>query len=189
VQDTEHFSEGTVGVCFAVIAASYATATTAAGWLSDKTSPIAVIITGLLLCVPPFALLGPSPFLKPALASAGLLGGWLIWFSLVLLGSGCAFGLMPVLPAVLAVADRENIGHSGIEDLASGMIGGAYYLGGGAGPILGGAATALVGFEWASTSYGFGLLLLSTALIITLLITKRRRRLSDELQESLLQRA
>lgn len=54
------------------------------------------------------------------------------------------------------------------------------------GPILGGAATALVGFEWASTSYGIGLLLLSTALITTLLITKRRRRVADELQEALL---
>jgi len=186
LQDKEHFSAGTVGACFAVIAASYATATTAAGWLSDKSSPNAVIVTGLLLCVLPFALLGPSPLFRPALEAAGLLGGWLIWLSLILLGAGCAFGLMPVLPAVLAVADRESLGHAGIEDLASGMIGGAYYLGGGAGPILGGAATALVGFEWASTSYGIGLLLLSTALITTLLITKRRRRVADELQEALL---
>ncbi len=63
-QDKEHFSAGTVGVCFAVIAASYATATTAAGWLSDKTGPNAVIVTGLLLSVLPFALLGPSPLIR-----------------------------------------------------------------------------------------------------------------------------
>ena len=46
-------------------------------------SPNSVIVAGLLLCVLPFALLGPSPLLRPLLAAAGLLGQWLIWLSLV----------------------------------------------------------------------------------------------------------
>ena len=75
---------------------------------------------------------------------------------------------------------QESLPDSGIEDLASGMIGGAYYLGGGAGPIVGGAITSLVGFEWASTSYGIGLLLLSSILAVTLLIAKSQRHRSDD---------
>lgn len=75
-------------------------------WLSDRTSPVAVIIFGLLLCVIPFALMGPSPFLKPLLA--GVMGTWHIWVSLVLLGAGCAMGLLPVLPAVLTTIDEAR---------------------------------------------------------------------------------
>ena len=70
------------------------------------TSPLRVIIAGQLLCVLPYAGLGPSPPLRPILAAAGLLGPWMIWVSLVLLGAGCAFCLMPVLPAILAAADK-----------------------------------------------------------------------------------
>ena len=70
------------------------------------TSPLRVIIAGQLLCVLPYALLGPSPPLRPILAAAGLLGPWMIWASLVLVGAGCAFCLMPVLPAILAAADK-----------------------------------------------------------------------------------
>lgn len=82
---------------------------------------------------------------------------------------------------------QEGAGQSGIEDLASGLIGASYYLGGGAGPIVGGAITSLVGFEWASTSYGLGLLLLSSILAVTLLVSKRRRQnTEDKLHEPLL---
>ena len=67
------------------------------------------------------------------------------------------------------------------------MIGGAYYLGGGAGPIVGGAITSLVGFEWASTSYGLGLLLLSSILAVILLVSKSQRsQTDDKLREPLL---
>lgn len=66
------------------------------------------------------------------------------------------------------------------------MIGGAYYLGGGAGPIVGGAATALLGFEWASTAYGIGLLTLSSILAVVLLVAKRQEHLADKYTEPLL---
>lgn len=57
----------------------------------------------------------------------------------------------------------------------SGLVGGAYYLGAGAGPILGGLSTSLMGFAWASTTYGMGLLLLSAAMVVTLGCVKRQR--------------
>ena len=67
------------------------------------------------------------------------------------------------------------------------MLAAAYYLGGGLGPILGGAATDLVGFEWACTSYGIGLLLLSSILAVTLLVTKKREHCGNKLAQPLLE--
>lgn len=75
-------------------------------WLSDKSSPVIIVVVGLLISVVPFALLGPSPFLEPLLERAHLLGGWHVWVSLVLLGSGCAMSLMPILPALLTAAEK-----------------------------------------------------------------------------------
>ena len=77
-------------------------------WLSDKTSPVAVMLTGLLISVVPFVILGPSPFIEPLFRKLHIFGPWHVWLGLVFLGSGCAMGLMPVLPAVLASAGEVN---------------------------------------------------------------------------------
>lgn len=81
-------------------------------WLSDKSGPVSVMLVGLLISVIPFGLLGPSPFLAALFARAHLSGTWHVWVSLVLLGAGCAMCLMPVLPALLAAAEKVCI----IED-------------------------------------------------------------------------
>lgn len=78
-------------------------------YLSDKTSPVAVMLVGLLISVVPFALLGPSPFIEPLFRELHIFGQWHVWVGLVLLGTGCAMGLMPVLPAVLSASDRVRI--------------------------------------------------------------------------------
>lgn len=76
-------------------------------WLSDRTSPMGVIVVGQLVSVVPFALLGPSPLLQQMLRPVR--GQWHIWASLAILGAGCAFGLMPVLPAILNAAEEVRL--------------------------------------------------------------------------------
>ena len=64
----------------------------------------------------------------------------------------------------------------GLPDLVGGFTASFYYLGGGAGPLIGGSLTALVGFPWATSIYGCGLLVFSSVSILSLLISRWRRR-------------
>lgn len=77
-------------------------------YLSDKTSPVAVMLVGLLISVVPFALLGPSPFIEPLFRKLHIFDQWHVWVGLVFLGAGCAMGLMPVLPATLSAAEKVS---------------------------------------------------------------------------------
>ena len=74
----------------------------------------------------------------------------------------------------------------GLEDLVSGLVGGAYYLGGGAGPLIGGALAALLGFEWATTAWGLGLLAFSVILVLTALLARGKPKLDQDVEQPLL---
>ena len=62
---------------------------------------------------------------------------------------------------------------SGMEDLLSGTVSGAFYLGGGAAPAVAGTINSLFGFGWACTGMGFLMLLQAIALLILLLFLRR----------------
>ena len=60
-----------------------------------------------------------------------------------------------------------------MEDLLSGTVSGAFYLGGGAAPALAGTINSLFGFGWACTGMGFLMLLEAIALLVLLLFLRR----------------
>lgn len=80
----------------------------------------------------------------------------------------------------------QGFNDSGMEDLLSGTVSGAFYLGGGAAPALAGTINSLFGFGWACTGMGFLMLLEAIALLILLLFLRKppdkSSRTSDEEQ-------
>lgn len=85
----------------------------------------------------------------------------------------------------------QGFNDSGMEDLLSGTVSGAFYLGGGAAPALAGAINSLFGFGWACTGMGFLMLLEAIALLVLLFFLRRPKtadkasRTADEEQASL----
>ncbi len=57
-----------------------------------------------------------------------------------------------------------GIEEEGLSDVVSGLMSGAFSLGGGLGPILGGTLAAGAGFEWSSAA--FGALMLADSLAV-----------------------
>lgn len=55
------------------------------------------------------------------------------------------------LQTTMCVCVQLGLESVGVEDLASGLVTGGFYLGQTLGPLLGGAATSLLGFPWAAT--------------------------------------
>ena len=66
----------------------------------------------------------------------------------------------------------QGFNDSGMEDLLSGTVSGAFYLGGGAAPAIAGTINAVFGFGWACTGMGFLMLLQAVALLILLLFLR-----------------
>ena len=60
-----------------------------------------------------------------------------------------------------------------MEDLLSGTVSGAFYLGGGAAPALAGAVNSVFGFGWACAMIGFLMLLQAAALLILIFFLRR----------------
>jgi predicted MFS family arabinose efflux permease len=62
---------------------------------------------------------------------------------------------------------QMGLASEGVEDLASGLLSGAFYMGGALGPLLGGAATSLFGFQWTGALMSALLLLMCLILRLT----------------------
>lgn len=72
----------------------------------------------------------------------------------------------------------------GSTEFMTGLVGGAYSLGTGAGPLAGAFLTTAWGLEWAAGAYGISLFVLAAALTTTLLVSQRRWRASDTFSET-----
>ena len=108
------------------------------------------IIFGCLLITLSSFLIGPEPLLNLPFSIA-----WPI-FALSILGTGCAFSLLPVIPefielgvALVGEEKKEKVG-----DMASGLFNSAFSAGGFIGPILGGALDERLGFPRAESILG-----------------------------------
>lgn len=71
-----------------------------------------------------------------------------------------------------------GIEEEGLTDVMSGLLSGAFSLGGGTGPILGGLLAAWFGFQWAAAV--FGLLQLVMAVAVTVVSVRVARKASSE---------
>jgi DHA1 family multidrug resistance protein-like MFS transporter len=161
------FTTTSIGFTFAVYAAIYAVFSPPAGLLSDKVGRFPVICTGLALCGAGCLLLGPLPWLP--LPRAGHAS---VWTSMVVLGVGVALAFTPITPAILQAAEaKAGAAETGLEDLVAGIISGIFYLGCGAGPVVGGALRDVVGFAW--TASFFGAIIVAQAVVVTILSTVR----------------
>jgi len=73
---------------------------------------------------------------------------------------------------------QVGIEEEGLTDVMSGLLSGAFSLGGGTGPILGGLLAAWFGFQWAAAA--FGLLQLVMAVAVTVVSVRVARKASSE---------
>ncbi|KAK9867466.1 hypothetical protein WJX84_001884 [Apatococcus fuscideae] len=163
------YSAGMVGAAFGVVSAVYAGLSPFTGWLSDRLGRLPIMIAGLLVVAASYLVLGPFPPLVPPLSATS---APLLWTSMVLLGLGSGCVLVPALPALLDATSTLGFNDSGMEDLLSGTVSGAFYLGGGAAPAIAGTINAVFGFGWACTGMGFLMLLQAVALLILLLFLR-----------------
>eukprot|EP00437_Effrenium_voratum_P041751 CAMPEP_0181473436 /NCGR_PEP_ID=MMETSP1110-20121109/40122_1 /TAXON_ID=174948 /ORGANISM="Symbiodinium sp., Strain CCMP421" /LENGTH=444 /DNA_ID=CAMNT_0023598551 /DNA_START=39 /DNA_END=1370 /DNA_ORIENTATION=- len=160
-----HCSVQMVGFVFAACCGSYAVLSVLAGAVDDCTKgrmAIYLMAFGAFLSGIAFLMLGPAPIEvnghELELSSA------LLWASTAFLGSGVAFGLIPVFKQVLSHAKHESAEER--ELAASSVFTLAMATGSFLGPTLGGLLSDLVGVRKAYAYSGLLEIILSVVLLI-----------------------
>jgi len=142
-----------IGMLFSVASISYTVTCPVIGILAqrDRFGPRPIIVTGLLLQVLGFLLIGPTPLLRLDSLHTGQL-----MVSLVLFGLGESMSMTPVMDDMMhSCGDAAD---AAVNSLSS-LMASAFSLGQMLGPLIGSGLTSRVGFPWAAT-------LMATALMV-----------------------
>ncbi|XP_030843946.1 MFS-type transporter SLC18B1-like isoform X1 [Strongylocentrotus purpuratus] len=157
-----NLSPSSTGLLFFVNSVIYGIFAPIAGYIADKKEKTRIMITvGMCLTGISLMLVGPSPLLH----IQGQL--WIMVISLVILGFGLAFAMIPTFLDMLFSASWYGLPDNlATQSLISGLFNSSFTLGYFLGPIGGGALVERIGFNWTSTFSACGCFI--TVLMISL---------------------
>lgn len=162
-------SPDSIGMLFSVASICYTLSCPLIGILAarERFGPRPVIVTGLLLQVLGFLLIGPSPLLRLKSIHSGQLITSLIFF-----GIGESMSMTPVMDDMLhSCGDSAD----GAVNALSSLMAAAFSFGQMVGPLVGSGLTSRAGFPWACTLMA-SLLLLHTSVVMAVDIWSPRIR-------------
>lgn len=141
-----------IGMLFSVAMTSYTLSCPLIGMLAkrERMGPRPVIVTGLLLQLLGFILIGPCPLLH-----LERLGMGQMLAALVVFGVGESMSMTPVMDDMMHSCGE--LADESVNALSS-LLASAFSLGQMIGPLVGSALTARMGFAWAGTLMAMGLL-------------------------------
>ena len=163
-----------IGMLFSIASVTYTLSCPLIGILASRArlGPRRVIVTGLVLQLVGFLLIGPSPILRigesvamPQMAAA-----------LVLFGLGESMSMTPVMDDMMSSCG--GAADTSVNALSS-LMASSFSLGQMIGPLLGSAVTARLGFQWACTAMALVLLVHSSVIVLTDYWVPRKPRASD----------
>jgi len=163
-----------IGMLFSIASVTYTLSCPLTGILAKRSrlGPRRVIVTGLVLQLVGFLLIGPSPILRTGAGVAMPQMG----AALVLFGLGESMSMTPVMDDMMsscgAMADAS------VNALSS-LMASSFSLGQMIGPLLGSAVTARLGFPSACSAMALVLLLHSSVIVLTDYWVPRAKRASD----------
>jgi len=167
-------SPDSIGMLFSVASITYTVSCPVIGMLANRSrfGPRPIIVSGMLLQLVGFLLIGPSPILRIGenvqMSQMG--------FSLVLFGLGESMSMTPVMDDMMHSCGGQA--DAAVNSLSS-LMASSFSLGQMIGPLIGSAITARIGFPWACTAMALVLLLHSTAIIVLDLWQPRKRHHED----------
>ena len=159
-----------IGMLFSIASVTYTLSCPLIGILANRSrlGPRRVIVTGLVLQLVGFLLIGPSPILRtgdsvamPQMAAA-----------LVLFGLGESMSMTPVMDDMMSSCGASA--DSSVNALSS-LMASSFSLGQMIGPLLGSAITARLGFPSACSAMAFVLLVHSSVIVLTDYWVPRKR--------------
>jgi len=159
-----------IGMLFSVASISYTVSCPVIGILAqrDRFGPRPIIVTGLLLQVLGFLLIGPTPLLRLESLHTGQL-----MVSLLLFGLGESMSMTPVMDDMMhSCGDSAD---AAVNSLSS-LMASSFSLGQMLGPIIGSGLTSRVGFAWAGTLMAVTLLV-HTACVMAVDVWSPRARI------------
>jgi len=162
-------SPDTIGMLFSVASICYTLSCPLIGILAarERFGPRPVIVTGLLLQVLGFLLIGPSPLLRLKSIHSGQL-----ITSLVMFGLGESMSMTPVMDDMMhSCGDTAD---AAVNSLSS-LMASAFSLGQMVGPLVGSGLASRVGFPWACTVMAAMLLLHTTCVMVVDIMSPRAR--------------
>jgi len=163
-------SPDSIGMLFSIASVTYTLSCPLIGILANRSrlGPRRVIVTGLVLQLVGFLLIGPSPILRigesvamPQMAAA-----------LVLFGLGESMSMTPVMDDMMSSCGASA--DTSVNALSS-LMASSFSLGQMIGPLLGSAITARLGFAWACTAMALVLLVHSSVIGLTDYWVPRKR--------------
>jgi len=163
-----------IGMLFSIASVTYTLSCPLTGILAKRSrlGPRRVIVTGLVLQLVGFLLIGPSPILR---TGAGVAMPQMS-AALVLFGLGESMSMTPVMDDMMsscgAMADAS------VNALSS-LMASSFSLGQMIGPLLGSAITARLGFPSACSAMAIVLLVHSSVIVLTDYWVPRAKRASD----------
>ena len=159
-----------IGMLFSIASVTYTLSCPLTGILANRSrlGPRRVIVTGLVLQLVGFLLIGPSPILRtgdsvamPQMAAA-----------LVLFGLGESMSMTPVMDDMMSSCGASA--DSSVNALSS-LMASSFSLGQMIGPLLGSAITARLGFPSACSAMALVLLVHSSVIVLTDYWVPRKR--------------
>lgn len=161
-----------IGMLFSVSSITYTLACPVIGVLANRErfGPRPIIVSGLLLQLLGFMLIGPSPLLR----LKSLQMGQMIT-SLVLFGVGESMSMTPVMDDMMNSCGGDS--DACVNSLSS-VMAASFSLGQMLGPLIGSALTSRFSFAWACTAMAL-VLLIHTSFIMIAEVWSPRPRLKD----------
>jgi MFS family permease len=160
-------SPDSIGMLFSIASITYTVSCPIIGILAnrDRFGPRPVIVTGLLLQILGFLLIGPSPLLRLRSLHTGQMV-----VSLILFGVGESMSMTPVMDDMMhACGDMAD---AAVNSLSS-IMAASFSLGQMVGPLIGSGLASRWGFPWACTVMSVLILLHTSTVMVTDMWTPR----------------
>jgi len=170
-------SPESIGMLFSVCSITYTLSCPIIGVLAsrERFGPRPMIVTGMLLQLLGFLLIGPSPLLRLKSLQIGQLV-----FSLIVFGVGESMSMTPVMDDMMLSCGE--LADESVNALSS-LMAASFSLGQMVGPLLGSALTARFSFQWASTGMALVLLTHTAVIMLTEMWSPRPRSKDNSYME------
>ncbi|XP_065652269.1 MFS-type transporter SLC18B1 isoform X3 [Hydra vulgaris] len=170
----KNISPQQIGLIFLLPAGFYALSAPLVGYLTDKRFKARhVIVSGAFFVGIAYVLLGPSPLLWSFIPRKL----YVVLIALGGLGLGISGFLVPVLSDMHQAGSKAGLSETmGTKTVISGIFNSCFSIGSVIGPTFGGFLTENFSFEWASTIFGFLLLVLGFFLLLFTVFDSRSRK-------------
>ncbi|XP_047145096.1 MFS-type transporter SLC18B1 isoform X3 [Hydra vulgaris] len=163
-----------IGLIFLLPAVFYALSAPCVGYLTDKKlNGRNVIISGAFFVGTIYLLLGPSPLLSSFIPRKL----YILLIAVGALGLGVSCFLVPILSNMHRAGSKVGLPETmGTKTVISGIFNSCFSIGSVIGPTLGGFLTEHFSFQWASTIFGFSVIILGFLLLLFTVLESRSRK-------------